>query len=131
MRSDTVSCFSGVSHGIARCLYAVLLGFVAVTVWEGYDRAQAAVEREADDLADLFRDAQTFPRDTRTQIENQVRNYVGLVVEKVERLETRIKATRSRWLRLTERTSTHKAVAERHPRAIDVRSAASRSSRGR
>jgi hypothetical protein len=91
MRSDTVSCFSGVSHGIARCLYAVLLGFVAVTVWEGYDRAQAAVEREADDLADLFRDAQTFPRDTRTQIENQIRNYVGLVVEKVERLETVLK----------------------------------------
>ena len=73
---------AGFIYAVIGVVYAVLLGFAAVTVWEGYDRAQAAVEREADDLADLFRDAQTFPRDTRTEIENQIRNYVGLVVEK-------------------------------------------------
>ena len=73
---------AGFIYAVIGVVYAVLLGFAAVTVWEGYDKAQAAVEREADDLADLFRDAQTFPRDTRTQIENQIRNYVGLVVEK-------------------------------------------------
>ena len=82
---------AGFIYAVIGVVYAVLLGFAAVTVWEGYDKAQAAVEREADDLADLFRDAQTFPRDTRTQIENQIRNYVGLVVEKVERLETVLK----------------------------------------
>ena len=69
---------AGFIYAVIGVVYAVLLGFAAVTVWEGYDKAQAAVEREADDLADLFRDAQTFPQDTRTQIENQIRNYVGL-----------------------------------------------------
>ena len=64
---------AGFIYAVIGVVYAVLLGFAAVTVWEGYDKAQAAVEREADDLADLFRDAQTFPRDTRTQIENQIR----------------------------------------------------------
>ena len=56
---------AGFIYAVIGVVYAVLLGFAAVTVWEGYDKAQAAVEREADDLADLFRDAQTFPRDTR------------------------------------------------------------------
>jgi hypothetical protein len=60
----------------------VLLGFAAVTVWEAYDKARASVQQEADDLADLYRDAQTFPDETRTQIEDQIREYVRLVVEK-------------------------------------------------
>ena len=58
---------AGFIYAVIGVVYAVLLGFAAVTVWEGYDKAQAAVEREADDLADLFRDAQTFPQDTRTK----------------------------------------------------------------
>ena len=44
---------AGFIYAVIGVVYAVLLGFAAVTVWEGYDKAQAAVEREADDLADL------------------------------------------------------------------------------
>ena len=51
---------AGFIYAVIGVVYAVLLGFAAVTVWEGYDKAQAAVEHEADDLANLFRTRKPF-----------------------------------------------------------------------
>lgn len=73
---------AGFIYAVIGVVYAVLLGFAAITVWERYDRAQASVEQEANDLADLYRDAQTFPSDTRAQLESQIRDYVRLAVQK-------------------------------------------------
>jgi hypothetical protein len=73
---------AGFIYAVLGIVYAVLLGFAAITVWERYDRAQASVEQEADDLAELYRDAETFPGDVRTQLEGQIRDYVGLAVQK-------------------------------------------------
>ena len=36
---------AGIIYAVIGVVYAVLLGFAAVTVWEGYDKAQAAVEQ--------------------------------------------------------------------------------------
>src|SRR6478672_4060790 len=73
---------AGFIYAVIGVVYAVLLGFAAVTVWERYDRAQASVEQEANDLADLYRDAQTFPSDIRAELESRIRDYVQLAVEK-------------------------------------------------
>jgi ABC-type multidrug transport system fused ATPase/permease subunit len=73
---------AGFIYAVIGVVYAVLLGFAAITVWERYDKAQASVEQEANDLADLYRDAQTFPSDTRTQLEGQIRDYARLAVQK-------------------------------------------------
>src|SRR5262249_52976085 len=73
---------AGFVYAVLGVVYAVLLGFAAITVWERYDRAQASVAQEANDLADLYRDAETFPGDVRAQIERQIRDYVGLAGEK-------------------------------------------------
>jgi hypothetical protein len=63
-------------------LYAVLLGFTAIIAWERYSQAQAEVEKEVNELANLFRDAQTFPDDVRRGLESELRSYARLVVEK-------------------------------------------------
>jgi len=73
---------AGFIYAVIGVVYAVLLGFAAITVWERYDRAQASVEQEANDLADLYRDAETFPANVRTQLKDQIRDYVRLVVQK-------------------------------------------------
>jgi len=73
---------AGFIYAVIGVVYAVLLGFAAITVWERYDRAQASVEQEANDLADLYRDAQTFQGEIRTQLESQIRDYVRLAVQK-------------------------------------------------
>ena len=68
---------AGFIYGVIGVLYAVLLGFTAIIVWERFDTAQAGVDQEANELADLYRDAQAFPDDTRKQLESQLRAYAG------------------------------------------------------
>jgi Protein of unknown function (DUF4239) len=73
---------AGFIYAVIGVLYAVLLGFTAVIVWERFDQAQAEVEKEANELGDLFRDAQAFPYETRRELETELRSYVRLVVQK-------------------------------------------------
>lgn len=72
---------AGFIYAVIGVLYAVLLGFTAIIVWEQFESAQAGVDQEANELADLYRDAQAFPDDTRRQLETQLRGYARLVVE--------------------------------------------------
>ena len=87
---------AGFIYGVIGVLYAVLLGFTAIIVWEQFDKAQAGVDQEANELADLYRDAQAFPDDTRRELETQLRAYAKLVVEK-------------EWPAMAERTSSPEA----------------------
>ena len=72
----------GATTAIFSVVYAVLLGFTAIIVWERFDQAQTNVERAANDLAGLFRDAQAFPDDVREELQTNLRSYVRLVIEK-------------------------------------------------
>ena len=83
---------AGFIYAVIGVLYAVLLGFTAIIVWEQFDKAQAGVDQEANELADLYRHAQAFPDDTRRTLETQLRAYAKLVVEK-------------EWPAMAERTS--------------------------
>src|SRR5581483_12013613 len=42
-------------------LYAVLLAFVVFVVWSQFDEARGSVEREANEIADLWRIARALP----------------------------------------------------------------------
>ena len=72
---------AGFIYAVIGVLYAVLLGFTAIIVWEQFDKAQAGVDQEANELADLYRDAQVFPEDTRRELDTHLRAYARLVVE--------------------------------------------------
>jgi Protein of unknown function (DUF4239) len=73
---------AGFIYGVIGVLYAVLLGFTAIIVWERFDNAQAGVDQEANALADLYRNAQVFPEDVRSELETHLRAYATLVAEK-------------------------------------------------
>ena len=88
---------AGFIYAVIGVLYAVLLGFTAIIVWEQFDKAQAGVDQEANELADLYRDAQAFPDDTRTQLETQLRSYARLVVEKEWPAMAERKSSRESW----------------------------------
>jgi hypothetical protein len=51
-------------------------------VWERFADARLNVEKEANELADLFRNAQALPEGFREELEPNLRDYVRLVVEK-------------------------------------------------
>lgn len=73
---------AGFIYAVIGVVYAVLLGFTAIIVWEQFRHADEGVEREANALAALYRDAQVFAPDVRKQVEVRLRAYTRVVVEK-------------------------------------------------
>lgn len=67
--------------GALAAVYAILLAFVVVTVWEHYDRTRLNVETEANYLADLYRDVEAFTPDFRSKINPLLRAYRTAVIE--------------------------------------------------
>jgi len=61
-------------------LYAVLLAFVVVTVWQQFQAARDNVDLEAIKLRDLFRDAAEYPEAERVRLRHQLRAYAEAVV---------------------------------------------------
>jgi hypothetical protein len=62
-------------------LYAVLLGFVVITVWEQFNASHSRVHREADALGNLLHEAPGFPAPVQRAILESVRTYARAVVE--------------------------------------------------
>jgi Protein of unknown function (DUF4239) len=60
-------------------VYAVLLAFVAVTVWERFEAAETRSYEEASDLSVVYRDADDFPQ--KEAIRAALRSYAKLVAE--------------------------------------------------
>ena len=73
---------AGFIFAVVGVVYAVLLGFTAIIVWEQFRHAQERVEHEANALADLYRDSRVFPPEVRNAVEIHVSAYARLVVEK-------------------------------------------------
>ncbi|MBV8116613.1 MAG: DUF4239 domain-containing protein [Candidatus Eremiobacteraeota bacterium] len=78
-------------------IYAVLLAFVTIGVWERFQQAEARTYDEAGMLAVIYRDADSFPQ--RREIRDQVRAYTEAVVSdewpRMRRGEDSVDADRS------------------------------------
>jgi hypothetical protein len=60
-------------------LYAVLLAFTVIIVWEQYLSAESAVSQEAAALITIAHDASSFPEPERSQVYEQLRAYAQFV----------------------------------------------------
>lgn len=67
--------------GVVGVLYAVLLAFVMVTVWQNMDSTDGNVQTEANYLADIYRDSEAFTPTFRQRVAVLVREYRQAVVE--------------------------------------------------
>jgi hypothetical protein len=61
-------------------LYAVLLAFTVIIVWEQYLAAESAVAQEAAALITVAHDASSFPEPERSQVYKQLRAYAQFVI---------------------------------------------------
>ncbi|HKU82243.1 MAG TPA: DUF4239 domain-containing protein [Candidatus Tumulicola sp.] len=61
-------------------IYAVVLGFVVVVVWEKYDTTVANVETEIASVSDLYRTVAGFSDPARTQVRHQLREYTNEMI---------------------------------------------------
>src|SRR3954463_7671374 len=62
-------------------IYAVLLAFVVVIVWQQFNEARANVEREANEIADLFRTGSGLPEEPKRRLAVSLATYVDAVLE--------------------------------------------------
>lgn len=67
--------------GVMGAIYAVLLAFVVVAVWDEFSDAKLVVEREANQLNDLSRMAQGFNAQTQRRTLEGLKNYARAVVD--------------------------------------------------
>lgn len=61
-------------------IYAVVLGFVVVVVWEKYDTTVADVGTEIAAVSDLYRTVDGFSEPARTQIRGELRQYTNEMI---------------------------------------------------
>ena len=66
--------------GVLGAVYAVLLAFVVVTVWQSFDRTNANVQQEANYLAGIYWDAEAFAPAFRQEVASLAREYREAVV---------------------------------------------------
>ncbi len=61
--------------------YGIMLGLIAVGVWEGFNDARTAVALEAGAVAALYRDVSGFPEPDRSALEADLREYTRYEIE--------------------------------------------------
>ena len=61
--------------------YGIMLGLIAVSVWEGYNGAETAVALEAGSLAALYRDVSGYPEPDRSAMQASLREYTRYEIE--------------------------------------------------
>jgi hypothetical protein len=66
---------------IVGAIYAVVLGFVAVVVWEQYEGARQNEQREVNALTALYELAQAYPGPARDALRRDITTYVRLVTD--------------------------------------------------
>lgn len=68
--------------GVLGTIYAVLIAFAVIIVWQQFDSSVANVQAEANNLAHLYRDGEAFSKDFRDKLNPLLREYRSAVIEK-------------------------------------------------
>jgi hypothetical protein len=72
---------AGFTMGIAGVVYAVLLAFIAVAVWQGYGQADAVVQTEANLVDNLYRSTAGLPEPQASDLRHLLYVYAETVVQ--------------------------------------------------
>lgn len=61
-------------------IYAVMLAFMVIVTWQSFDSSNKNAAREANYLADLYRDSTPMPASFRSQVKTDLHNYVSAII---------------------------------------------------
>ena len=67
--------------GALAAIYAVLIAFIVVTVWQGFDKSNANVQQEANYLADVYRNSEAFAPDFHQKVGEVLREYRQAIID--------------------------------------------------
>jgi len=93
---------AGFIYAVLGVAYAVLLGLMVVAVWEDWNAANAAVDQEASELAEVFWLAHRLPQPEGPHLQELARSYARVVVNEEWPLMERGKVSPKAWAILDE-----------------------------
>ncbi len=93
---------AGFIYAVVGIAYAVLLGLVLVAVWEQFQTARNTVEREADELAEVFWLGHRLPETEGHQLQELTRSYARVVVDEEWPLMARGESSPRAWALIDE-----------------------------
>jgi hypothetical protein len=66
---------------IVGAIYAVVLGFVSVVVWEQYEQSRQNEQHEVNLLTSLYALAEPLPAERRSALRGEIREYLNVVID--------------------------------------------------
>ncbi len=93
---------AGFIYAVVGVIYAVLLAFVVIVVWQDLESTREAAEDEANELAEVYFLANRFPESERHRAQNLIRSYGQIVVEEEWPLMAEGEASPHAWALLDE-----------------------------
>jgi Protein of unknown function (DUF4239) len=72
---------AGFIYGVLGTIYAVILGFSVIVLWDQFHEAEVIADREASYLGSLYRLAQWWPADQMQAFTRSVQKYCRLVID--------------------------------------------------
>jgi hypothetical protein len=93
---------AGFIYAVLGVAYAVLLGLMVVAVWEQWNAANAAVDQEASEVAEIFWLAHRLPQPEGRHLQELARSYARVVVNEEWPLMERGKMSPKAWTILDE-----------------------------
>jgi hypothetical protein len=101
---------AGFIYAVVGVIYAVLLAFVVIVVWQQLEATRNAAEDEANELAGVYFLANSFPEPERSKVQDLARSYGRTVVEEEWPLMAEGKASPRAWVLLDELRLTVQAM---------------------
>ncbi len=72
---------AGFTFGVVGVMYAVLLGFVVINVWDDFSKSQELCEDEANRIVNVYRDVSMLPGAEKREIHDKLRRYSEAIVK--------------------------------------------------
>lgn len=104
---------AGPMSGMVGIVFAVMLAFVAIAVWEQFNTAETLVQKEASAAADIWFQAAGYPEPLRGRVKDGIRAYLESVITEEWPRQQRGEPTARPW-RIFEEI--HLAVLHFEPR---------------
>ena len=72
---------TGIYVSMIGILYGVFLAFIVIAIWENYDGVKNNIDKEADALSNMYRDAKGLPPAMKFSVDSCIKKYVTFVVD--------------------------------------------------
>jgi hypothetical protein len=96
---------AGFIYAVLGVVYAVLLGFMTIAVWEDFEAAKSTANKEANDLGELFWLSQELPEPQSDKVQELAHSYARVVVEEEWSLMEQGHASPQAWALVDEMRS--------------------------